>query len=97
MGPTPASTVLIVAEEAIAVTCRQQPWRPLDDCLYAWQAPIPHLSRSALPRCFQRHGISRLPLPDEDGQPRKKKKFKDYPIGYVPVDFAEVHTAEGKR
>ena len=24
-----------------------------------------------------------------------KKKFKDYPIGYLHVDFAEVHTEEG--
>ena len=61
----------------------------LDDGLYALQASIPHLSRSALPRCFQRHGISRLPL-SEDGQSPPKKKFKDYPMGYLPVDFAEV-------
>ena len=26
----------------------------------------------------------------------KKKKFKDYPIGYLHIDFAEVHTQEGK-
>lgn len=61
------------------------------------QATIPRLSRSALHRCFQRHGISRLPLPCEDGEPPQKKKFKDCPIGYLHVDFAEVHTEEGKR
>ena len=69
---------------------------PLDDCLYALQAPIPRLSRSALHRCFQRHGISRLPL-SEDGQRPSKKKFKDYSIGYLPVDFAEVRTEAGKQ
>ena len=69
---------------------------PLDDCLYALQAPIPRLSRSALHRCFQRHGISRLP-PSEDGQRPSKKKFKDYPIGYLPVDFAEARTEAGKQ
>ena len=26
----------------------------------------------------------------------KKQKFQDYPLGYLPVDFAEVHTEEGK-
>jgi transposase InsO family protein len=26
----------------------------------------------------------------------KKKKVKDYPIGYLPVDLAEVHTEEGR-
>ena len=69
---------------------------PLEDCLYALQAPIPRLSRSALHCCFQRHGISRLP-PSEDGQRPSKKKFKDYPIGYLPVDFAEVRTEAGKQ
>ena len=96
MGPEPASTVLTGAEEAIAVAFRRHTLLPLDDCLYALQATIPRLSRSALHRCFQRHGISRLPL-SEDGQRPPKKKFKDYPIGYLHVDFAEVQTEEGKQ
>jgi hypothetical protein len=33
----------------------------LDNCLYALQNTIPHLTRSSLRRCLQRHGISRLP------------------------------------
>ncbi|MBS1045628.1 IS481 family transposase, partial [Gluconobacter cerinus] len=48
-------------EEAMAVAFRRHTLLPLDDCLYALQASIPHLTRSALHRCFQRHGISRLP------------------------------------
>ena len=101
MGPMPASTVLAVEQEAMAVAFRQHTLLPLDDCLYALQATIPHLShaalsRSALHRCFQRHGVSRLPL-NEDGQSPPKKKFKDYPIGYLHVDFAEVQTEEGKQ
>ena len=96
MGPEPASTVLTGAEEAIAVAFRRHTLLPLDDCLYALQATIPRLSRSALHRCFQRHGISRLPL-GEDGQRPPKKKFKDYPIGYLHVDFAEVQTEQGKQ
>ena len=75
MGPEPASTVLTGAEEAIAVAFRRHTLRPLDDCFYALQAPIPRLSRSALHRCFQRPGISRLPL-REDGQEPPKKKFR---------------------
>lgn len=96
MGPKPASTVLTTEEEAIAVAFRQHTLLPLDDCLYALQETIPQLSRSALHRCFQRHGVSRLPL-SEDGQSIPKKKFKDYPIGYLHVDFAEVHTEEGRQ
>ena len=95
MGPEPASTVLTAEQEAIAVAFRQHTLLPLEDCLYALQATIPQLSRSALHRCFQRHGISRLPLSD-DGQSPPKKKFKDYPIGYLHVDFAEVQTEKGK-
>lgn len=68
MEPLPAFTLLTAAEEAIAITTlRQQTLLPLDDCLYALQATIPPLGRSALPRCFQRHGISRLPMPYEEG------------------------------
>ena len=76
MGPKPISTVLTVEEEAVAVAFRKHTLLPLDDCLYALQATIPHLSRSALHRCFQRHSISRLPL-SEDAHSRPKKKFKD--------------------
>jgi hypothetical protein len=34
---------------------------PLDDCLYALQATIPHLTRSALHRCLQRHASPACP------------------------------------
>ncbi len=44
---------------------------PLDDCLYALQATIPNLTRSSLHRCYQRHGISRLPEIEGD-KPAKK-------------------------
>ena len=40
--------------------------------------------------------MSRLPL-SEEGQSAPKKKFKDYPIGYLHVDFAEVRTEEGRQ
>ena len=62
MGPKdPRSTVLTAEEEAIAVAFRRHTLLPLDDCLYALQATIPNLTRSSLHRCYQRHGISRLP------------------------------------
>lgn len=96
MGPKPVSTVLTAEQEAIAVVYRRHTLLALDDCLYALQATIPQLFRSALHRGFQRHGISRLPL-SEDGQSPPKKKFKDCPIGYLPVDFAEVCTEEGRQ
>ena len=61
-GPKqPRSTVLTLEEEAIIVAFRRHTLLPLDDCLYALQATIPHLTRSSLHRCLKRHGISRLP------------------------------------
>jgi transposase InsO family protein len=94
-GPRePRSTVLSIEEEAIIVAFRQHTLLPLDDCLYALQATIPHLTRSSLHRCLQRHGISRLPV--VAGHQPVKKKFKSYPIGYFHIDIAEVQTAEGK-
>src|SRR3712207_4869743 len=95
MGPKqPRSTVLTVEEEAIIVAFRRHTLLPLDDCLYALQATIPHLTRSSLHRCLQRHGISRLP--EVEGDKPDRRKFKSYPIGYFHIDIAEVQTAEGK-
>lgn len=95
MGPKKVrSTVLSLEEEAIIVAFRRHTLLPLDDCLYALQPTIPHLTRSSLHRCLQRHDISRLP--DMRGDKPAKKKFKRYPIGYFHVDIAEVRTEEGK-
>ena len=95
MGPKdPSSTVLSREEEAIVVAFRKHTLLPLDDCLYALQATIPHLTRSSLHRCLQRHGISRLP--ETEGDKASKKKFKQYPIGFFHIDIAEVRTEEGK-
>ena len=88
------STVLSAEEEAIIVAFRRHTLLPLDDCLYTLQATIPHLPRSLLYRCLQRHGISRLP--DIEGDKPVRKKFKSYPIGFFHIDIAEVQTAEGK-
>ena len=94
-GPKkPRSTVLSVEEEAIVVAFRRHTLLPLDDCLYGLQPTIPHLTRSSLHRCLQRHGISRLA--DTEGDKPVRKKFKAYPIGFFHIDIAEVQTAEGK-
>ncbi len=55
---------------------------------------FPHLSRSSLHRCLQRHGISRLP--QVEGDKPSHKRFKSHPIGYFHIDIAEVRSAEGK-
>src|SRR5207344_1741103 len=84
-GPRePRSSVLSIEDEAIIVAFRRHTLLPLDDCLYALQATIPHLTRSSLHRCLQRHGISRLP--EVAGDKPSKKPFKRYPIGYFHID-----------
>src|SRR4051794_14037171 len=92
-GPkSPRSTVLTLEEEAVIVAFRRHTLLPLDDCLYALQATIPHLTRSSLHRCLQRHGVSRLPETEKPA----KNRFKPYPIGYFHIDIAEVRTEQGK-
>ena len=94
MGPkAPKSTVLTPAEEAIVVEFRRRTLLPLDDVLGCLRDTIPRLSRSALHRCLQRHGISRLPATETAN---KGKRFKTYEIGYVHIDSCELRHADGK-
>src|SRR6516162_2922143 len=86
-GPRePRSTVLSIEDEAIIVVFRQHTLLPLDDCLYTLQASIPHLTRSSLHRCLQRHGIGCL-LKVEGDKPMKKA-FKTYPIAFFHIYIA---------
>lgn len=95
MGPKEVrSSVLGQTEQAMCLAFRRHTLLPQDDSPYALQESIPYLSRSALHRLFQRHGISRLP--DIAGDKPKRSKFKRYPIGYLHIDIAELRTDEGK-
>ena len=74
-GPTePRSSTLSPEQEAIIVAFRRHTLLPLDDCLYALQPSIPQLTRSALHRCLQRHGISRLPDVEGERSPRPSSR-----------------------
>ncbi len=81
-------------DEAVVVAFRRHTLLPLDDCLNALQPTLPHLTRSSLHRCLQRHGSSRLP--DTGADKPNRSKFKRYPIGYFHIDIAEVRTGQGK-
>jgi transposase InsO family protein len=95
MGPSrPRSTVLTETEEAIVVEFRRRTLLPLDDVLGCLRETIPKLSRSALHRCLERHGISRLPR--GEGKASKRKPFAETTIGYVHIDVRELRLAEGK-
>jgi len=93
MGPKERrSSVLSALEEAAIVSLRVQARLPLDDVYIALKDVIPHLTRSSLHRCLQRHGISRLPKADRE----KPKRFKAYEIGYFHIDIAELRYEGGK-
>lgn len=93
MGPKERrSSVLSTMEEAAIVALRVQARLPLDDVFIALKDVIPHLTRSSLHRCLQRHGISRLPKADRE----KPKRFKAYEIGYFHIDIAELPYEGGK-
>ncbi|MFG1422813.1 IS481 family transposase [Roseixanthobacter liquoris] len=93
MGPKERrSSVLSAIEEAAIVALRVQARLPLDDVFLALKDVIPHLARSSLHRCLQRHGISRLRKADRE----KPKRFKTYEIGYFHIDIAELHYEGGK-
>ena len=54
-GPKDAkSTVLTPDQEAIIVAFRRHTLLPLDDCLYALQPTMPHLTRSSLRKMIPR-------------------------------------------
>ena len=92
-GPKDAkSTVLTAGEEAMIVAFRRHTLLPLDDCLYALQPTIPHLTRSSLHRWRHGHDISRLP--EVGGDKPARKTFNTCPLGYSHGDIAEVQTAE---
>ena len=78
---------LTPVEEVAIVAPRAQAGLTLDDVYIALKDVIPHLTRSSLHRCLQRHGIPRLPKDDRE----KPKKFKDFHI-----DIAELRYEGGK-
>jgi hypothetical protein len=84
-----------LAAAALMVAWRTPTLLPLDDCRSAWPATRPHLTRAAVPRGRQRHGLSRLP--DTAGEKPAKQQFTRDPLGDVHLDRAEVHTEEGQR
>jgi hypothetical protein len=93
MGPSrPRSSVLTEAEELIVVEFRRRALLPLDDVLGCLRGTIPTLSRIALRRCLQRHGISRLPQGKESAS--KRRRSAETTIGYVHVDVCELRLSE---
>src|SRR3982751_5379972 len=81
-GPKePRSTVLSIKEEAVIVGFRRHTLLPLDDCLYALQPTIPHLTRSSLHRSFKSYPIGFFHIDIAEVQTAKGKLYL-----YVAID-----------
>jgi hypothetical protein len=94
-SPRASARKLSAEEEGTCIGFRIHTRLPLDDCLYALQLMMPHLTRSSLHRLYQRHRISRLPaVPGpsaETGSPSRRP-----PIGSFYVNAADIRTGDGK-
>ncbi len=93
-GPKSPKSVLTKKEQAIICEFRRITKLHLDDIFVALKKQIPKLSRSNLYRCLRRNKLNILPK--EKTEKRPIKKFKNYAIGFVHVDIAQVQTKEGK-
>jgi hypothetical protein len=96
MGPhKPRAKNLSIEEEGTCIGFRTQTMLPLDDCLYALQLMLPHLTRSNLHRLYQQHGISRLPVITEI-ETGIQDNFEEAIIGHLYVNAADIRTGDGK-
>jgi len=94
MGPKQrVSTVLDVAEEALIVVFRKRTRLPVDDCLACLKPIIPALSRSALHRCLQRYGVSRVPKGWAEKLPEMKGGIDP---GYFTIEIHAVPEETGE-
>ena len=94
-GGKKVNSVLSETEQQIICEFRKVTRLPLDDVYISLKPEIPALTRSNLHRCLKRNGLSVLPKEDSE-KPQKKKKFKDYKIGFVHVDITEVRVQKKK-
>jgi transposase-like protein len=93
-GPTKPRSVLSEKEQAIICEFKRVTKFSLDEIFCALKDKIPVLSRSNVYRCLKRNGLNKNP--PEFTEKRTAKEFKDYPIGFMHVDIAQVHMANGK-
>ena len=80
-------------EEQLVIELRTRAQLPLDDIVEVMRRCINgELSRSAIHRCLQRHGVSRRAVPPAVPHQR----FEPVPFGYVHVDLKHLTRLQGK-
>jgi transposase-like protein len=93
-APKGSNSPLTALERQVICETRRTLRLPIDDLLDALKPQIPHLSRSALHRCLQDNGLSRLPV--VESQRTERKPFKAYPEGYFHLDTTEIRLADDR-
>ena len=85
--PKRMSISLTAMQEELVCELRSQLDLPLDDIVEVMRRCLnPKLSRSAIHRCLQRHGISQRSKPDKPATGR----FEAASIGFIHIDLKRV-------
>jgi transposase InsO family protein len=92
--PKRINTSLSSLEEELVIELRNQVELHLDDIVEVMRRCVrPELSRSAIHRCMQRHGISSRPKP---GKP-VSGRFEDAPIGFLHIDLKHLPALQKRK
>jgi IS30 family transposase len=92
--PKKLSIGLTGTEETLVCELRTSLQLPLDDIVEVMQRCIrPTLSRSAIHRCLQRHGISRRPKSDKP----KAGIFEQATVGFIHIDLKHLPALERRK
>jgi len=77
-------------QQTIITSVRQATWITVDDLVGILKPLIPEIGHSNCARTLVRHNINKLPKEE-----REKKKFKDYPPGYLHIDVTYLPKLNG--
>jgi len=92
--PKKLATNLTSEEETLVCELRTSLQLPLDDIVEVMRRCIrPTLSRSAIHRCLQRHGISRRAKPDKP----KSGAFEQATVGFIHIDLKHLPALERRK
>src|SRR5919199_1869468 len=87
-------------ERAIVCTLRRVTNFALDDLTFAITHFLPHLNRDSIWRILKAEGLNRRPKPASTQPAKGQGTFKDYDLGFVPIDIKhlpKLQTADGER
>jgi len=92
--PKKLATNVSPEEETLVCELRTSLKLPLDDIVEVMRRCIrPNLSRSAIHRCLQRHGISRRAKPEKP----KSGTFEQAPVGFIHIDLKHLPALQRRK